>query len=143
MKRIFITCIIFSYGLMVNGQDILRLVVNNKNIGEVKLDNVTPLVLQANKAKYKKSKSAFLIYKQQQPVAVYRKSMEITDEKDNLILNIEESSTTPGRFSISSSMVIKKIFAHPSIKLYLMLSPKNEMMAMPSRRNLLVELHMK
>ena len=119
------------------------LLINNKFVGKLSVGSSNPVVLEEKRSRYKAVKKVALDFNQFESAAAYKRTLEITDEQEKSIYTIEESPNKPGYYFITSPSVIKKILKENTIKLYLLQNPKNNRMMMPSRRNLLVELHMK
>lgn len=143
MKTILLAVFIVVSAMTLQAQDVLHLSINNKSIGEAPVNSETPMVLQVSKAKYRNIKSLILEYRQTQPVAAYKKSIEITDDKESVLYTGEELSSKPGKFAIVSASSLKKLAKQNILKVYILLNPRNDRMGMPSRRNLVAELHMK
>jgi hypothetical protein len=141
-SSIILAVIIGLCSFEASAQDVLHLMINNKSIGEITTTS-TPTVLQAQRSKYKNAKRVEFEYRQSQPVAVYKRSIEVTDDQGKSIYIVNESATKPGYYLISSASILSKMLKENVIKVYLMQNPRNNRMSLPSRRSLLVELHIK
>lgn len=124
-----------------SAQDVVRLSLNNKFIGEVTTGS-TPAVLEVPRARYKNIKKLDLEFKQGEPVAAYKRLLEISDNQQTQICLLNESDKA-GHYVITSLPVLKKLLKENDLKVYLLQNPKDNRMSMPSRRTLLVELHIK
>ena len=129
--------------LKASAQDVLHLMINNKSVGQASTDMASPLTYQVSKSKYKNVRSIVLDDVQQSPVAVYKRSIEIVGDNDKQLFTTNESVTKAGRFIITKPAILKLLSKQNVLKVFLQQNPRNNMMGMPSRRNLLAELHMK
>ena len=130
------------YSFHASAQDVMHLTINSRSIGEITI-GPTPAIVEAVRSKYKNAKKVELEYRQSMPVAAYKRTLEITDTDEKQICTINESATKPGYYTINSSTTLKKLLKEKVIKVFLLQNPRNERMAMPSRRSLLIEVHMK
>lgn len=143
MKQILLAILICVSAFSSNAQDILSLTINNRAVGHTTVNPDSPIVLQVNRSKYKNIKNIILDYKQTIPVEAYKRSIELVDEQEHVIFTSEELPGRPGRFVLHANPILKKLLQSKMLKLFLLSNPRNAMMGMPSRRNLLAELHMK
>ena len=144
MKRIaaFVTIFLFIFCFHVSAQDVLHLTLNNRSIGQLTTTE-TPTILETQRSKYKNIKKLVLDFRQKMAVSAYKRTLDITDEKENSIYSINESTSKPGTYIISSQSILKKMGKENVLKVFLLQNPRDNRMMMPSRRNLLVEVHMK
>lgn len=66
--------------------------------------------------------------------AMYKRVVDITDEKENSLFNAAETPGIPGQFNLTDKVVLKTLAGGKKVKLYLLLDPANEMIKAPSRR---------
>ena len=97
-------------------------------------------VINVQKSKYKNVSSLTLVYREVNISKVYKRSIDITDDSDKLLYHAMESKLKPGWFSIRI-VSLRSISSKKTIKVYLLEDPANDMMALPSRRKLLADLH--
>lgn len=141
IKSITITAIAVIISAHVFAQkDVIRLVINGKKIGEVAITK-TPAVISVNKMKYKKISNLTLIIKQSSVNNVYKRTLQITDENENQLYEVDELRSKVGLYKINLTKIRQQLLKQDIIKVFLAENPANDMMKLPSRRKLLVELH--
>lgn len=122
--------------------DIASLSINGKTVGEVTITE-SPAVLNVEKAKYDNATKAVLNIKQSTVVAAYKRSISVTDENGNELYNSGESKSQAGSYNINITALRQKISEQKILKVFLLEDPLNEKMSVPSRKKLMVELHLK
>ncbi|MEP6614998.1 MAG: hypothetical protein ABJA57_00395 [Ginsengibacter sp.] len=140
-KILLYTILLTTLGLTgVAQQDRISVVVNGKKTGDKAVnENATVLYLQISK--YRKVSSLALVYMHANGSNVYKRSVEITNEKSGLLFILKETKSKQGWF-IANMSTMRKMFAkEKTIRVYLLEDPANDLMALPSRKILLAELH--
>ena len=132
---------IFASSASSAQQDIISVWVNGKTIGRVNVRE-EPYILPVHKLQLKNTRSVMVIYKQANRPAVYKRSIEFTNHEDSMLYHVVESKTKPGSFNINIPTARKIIAKEKTVKVYFLEDPSNDRMALPSRRKLLVELHL-
>ena len=143
IKIIVLILSLWSFKAIAQEHDVVNVLINNKSVGKLSVNSSTPIAIEAKRSKYKTVKKVALDFNQFESAAAYKKSLEITDGSEKPIYSIEESATKPGYYILTSSSILKKMLKENTLKVFLLQNPRNNRMAMPSRRSLLVELHMK
>ena len=138
-KLIFTLIAVFAFG-NVFSQDKLSVYINNKMAGETAIPE-SPIVLSLSKAKYKNVSKLTVKYQSQNPTSPYKRSIAVTDGNENSLYSLDE--TKGGVYNIDLSPVRKKLLIQKTIKVFLLENPVNDRMSIPSRRKLLIELHLK
>ena len=133
--------LLFSVKLFAQ-KDIVTLVINGKKVGE---QNITesPSAISVNKMKYKKISDLTVIIKQSTVNKVYKRTLQITDENESMLFSVNEQRSKVGLYKINLTKVRRQLLQQDIIKVYLAEDPANDMMKLPSRRNLLAELHLR
>ena len=75
--------------------------------------------------------------------SVYKTTLQVTDEDENLLYQQPEPRSKPGIFKINLVPFRRKFLSAGLLKVYLAEDPANDMMKLPSKRNLLAEIHLK
>lgn len=126
-----------------SAQSYIKLTLNNKLVGKAVVPDQAPITFEVPINKYKNIKSLIVEYILKEPMDVYKKNIEIAGDNDVMIAGTNEESLKPLRLAVSSNSLLKKIYHQKTLKLYIILNPRNPMMSMPSRKNLLAEVHFK
>jgi hypothetical protein len=135
------TLLFVSFSIGVFAQPaVISVLINGKKIGERAIKENSDII-PVHKVKFKNVSSITLIYKQMNVSNVYKRSIDITNQSDRPLYHVQESKLKPGWFNISIPMARRIILKEKKIKLYLLEDPANDMMTLPSRRKLLIELH--
>ena len=142
MKLILFAFFMALTSLKASAQDGISLKLNNKLIGKISSSTATPVILEAQRSRYKNIRSILMEFWQTQSSGPYKRTIEITDKDERQIYSIEESSQNPGTYVISSPATIRILQKQKTIKVFVILNPINNKMGLPSRRNLFVEVHM-
>ncbi len=122
--------------------DIVRLLIGGKVIAEtVIIENPEPVNI--NKIKYKKVADLTLLIKQSTLNKIYKRTLQITDENESLLFSVDEQRTKVGLYKINLNKMRQQLLQHDIIKVYLAEDPANSMMRIPSKRQLLTELHLR
>ena len=133
--------LLFSVKLFAQ-KDVVTLIINGKKVGE---QNITesPSAISVNKMKYKKISDLTVIIKQSTVNKVYKRTLQITDENESMLFSVNEQRSKVGLYKINLTKVRHQLLQQDIIKVYLAEDPANDMMKLPSRRNLLAELHLR
>ena len=133
--------LLFSVKLFAQ-KDIVTLIINGKKVGE---QNITesPAAISINKMKYKKISDLTVIIKQSTVNKVYKRTLQITDENESMLFSVNEQRSKVGLYKINLTKIRHQLLQQDIIKVYLAEDPANDMMKLPSRRNLLAELHLR
>lgn len=133
--------IMFSANVFAQ-HDIVRLIIGGKVIGETTItDNPEPV--SVNKLKYKKVTDLTVIIKQNTVNKIYKKTLQITDENESLLFTVDEQKTKVGVYKINLTKRRQQLLQQDIIRVYLTEDPANSMMKIPSKRQLLTELHLR
>ena len=65
---------------------------------------------------------------------IYKRVVDVTDDKENSLFKAPESPGIFGQFMLTEKSVIKRLSMGKMVKLYLQMDPANDMMKAPSRR---------
>ena len=65
---------------------------------------------------------------------IYKRVVDVTDDKENSLFKASESPGIFGQFILTEKSVIKRLSTGKMVKLYLQMDPANDMMKTPSRR---------
>jgi hypothetical protein len=117
----------------------LSAIVNGKKTSE-KIITETAGKLTVQRVKYKNVHSLTLVLNHHGS-SVYKRSVEFTNESGTPVYHVQESKSKRGLFIINLSQARHIIAKERLLKLYLLEDPSNDLMALPSRRNLLIEIH--
>ena len=133
--------LLFSVKLFAQ-KDVVTLIINGKKVGE---QNITesPTAISVNKMKYKKISDLTVIIKQSTVNKVYKRTLQITDENESMLFSVNEQRSKVGLYKINLTKIRHQLLQQDIIKVYLAEDPANDMMKLPSRRNLLAELHLR
>ena len=114
-------------------------IVDGKKTHE-KVITDTPPILTIRRAKFKNVHSLVLVCRL--PVnKVYKRSVDFANQDDLTVYQIQESKLKPGSFIINVIMAHRIIAKQKIVKVYLNEEPSNDLMALPSHRKLLIEIH--
>jgi hypothetical protein len=129
---------ILYIGGYAQGSTISAIVDGKKTHEKVITD--TPSILTIQRAKFKNVHSLVLVCRL--PVnKVYKRSVDFTDQNDLPVYHVQESKLKPGTFIINASMGRRIMAKEKIVKVYLDEEPSNDLMALPSHRKLLIEIH--
>lgn len=142
MKVILLAIMIGLGSITAAAQDVILLKINNKLIGKMTARPSTPLVVEAQRSKYKNIHSISLEYPEAQSTNPYKRTIEITNKDEGQIYAIEQVKEKPWIYTIATPATIRILQKQKIIKVFVILNPANDKMGMPSRRNLLVEVHL-
>lgn len=138
MKIFWITAMVVLFAGNLLAQDIVSISINGKKIGESVVTE-TPAIINVNKAKFKNLKSLTVMVKQAEPNAVYKRTLQVTDENESVIYQVNESKH--GLYKINLTAFRSTILKQKIIKVFLAENPANNMMRILSKRTLLAEIH--
>ena len=141
-SKYFHTLLLMGFSVVVFAQPaVVSVLINGKKIGErVIKENAD--IIQVQKLKFKNVTLLTVVYQQVNMSKVYKRSLEITNQDDSSLYHVQESKLKPGWFRINIPIARKIFLKEKKIKVYLLEDPANDLMALPSRRKLLVELKM-
>ncbi|HEY8689889.1 MAG TPA: hypothetical protein VIM07_11695 [Chitinophagaceae bacterium] len=141
IKILFIVLftILFSVKLFAQN-DVVSLIINGKKIGEQTVTE-NPSVISVNKTKYNKISDLSVVVKQATVNNIYKRTLQITDENESLLFSVNEQKANAGSYKINLTKVRQQLLQQHIIKVYLAEDPANGMMKIPSKRQLLAELH--
>ena len=143
MRKIILTLVVLIFSVNLFAQDdIIRLIINGKTIGQVPITE-NPAIISVNKLSYKKISDLTLIIKQKVVNKIYKRTLQITDKKDSLLFSVNEQRTKAGLYKIDLTKMRQQLLQQDIIKVYLAEDPANAMMRIPSKRQLLTELHLR
>ena len=117
----------------------LSAIVNGKKTSEKIITGIAGK-LTVQRVKYKNVHSLTLVLNHRVS-GVYKRSVEFTNESGTPVYQVQESKSKRGFFIINLSEARHIVFKERLLKLYLLEDPSNDLMALPSRRNLLIEIH--
>lgn len=135
-----INVLIFTLGGFAQN-DVAGIIINGKTIGEVTIAG-SPAVVNIDELKYKNVAKAVLNLKQSAVVSAYKRSIQVTDENENELYQVNESKSQPGTYNINTAAIRQKLLNKKMLKVFLLENPVNERMSIPSRRKLMIELHL-
>ena len=142
MKPFLIIFISLTFPIYMSAQDTTKIFINNKMVAEAIIipeQEVAEFLIR--KMKYKKQVPFIIVVSGKYiGVELYKRSLEVSG-KTSIIF--EESKNKPGCFDISVSETAQQLLDGNKISIYLLVSPSNPMMMMPSRRIFLGNLVMK
>ncbi|HEV8079423.1 MAG TPA: hypothetical protein VGP43_01830 [Chitinophagaceae bacterium] len=141
-KYTLITAIALLLVANVFAQDIVGLLINGKKIGERTVKD-RPAIIHINKMKYKNISSITITVKQAQRYSVYKRAIEITNEKEDNLYLVNESLSKKEEYQVNVAAIRLTILKQKVIKVFLAENPANVMMKLPSRRKLLAELYLR
>ena len=143
LRSIILTVFVLIFSANVFAQkDIVRLMIAGKVIGERAItDNPEPIIV--SKKKYKKISDLIVIIKQNSVNKIYKRTLQITDVNESLLFSANEQKTKVGLYKINLTKMRQQLLQQNVIKVYLAEDPSNEMMKIPSKRQLLTELHLR
>ena len=136
---LILLALIFSVKLFAQN-DVVTLIINGKKVGERTVSE-DPSVINANKTKYKKISDLTVVFKQATVNKIYKRTLQITDENESLLFSVKEQKAKVGLFKVNLTKTRQQLLQQDIIKVYLAEDPANGMMKIPSKRQLLAELH--
>ena len=142
MKQLLIIFISLIFSFHMSAQDTTKIFINNKKVAEaIIIPDQAETTLLLTKSKYKKQ-VPFIIAVSGEYIGgeTYKRSLEVSGENSIIF---EETKNKPGCFDISVSTTAEQLLNGKKISLYLLVSPSNPAMMMPSRRIFLGNLVMK
>ena len=143
MRKIILTLVVLIFSVNLFAQDdIIRLIINGKTIGQVPITE-NPAIISVNKLSYKKISDLTLIIKQKVVNKIYKRTLQITDKNESLLFSVNEQRTKAGLYKIDLTKMRQQLLQQDIIKVYLAEDPANAMMRIPSKRQLLTELHLR
>ncbi len=140
LKKILLSLLSILFCTTIFSQDKISVIINNKMMGE-RVITEDPIVINASRKKYKNIYKLVLKYTLQNASSPFKRSIEITNGGEDPLYTLNESKG--GIYNINIASIKKKLMTQKVIKVFLMENPANDRMAMPSRRKLLIELHLK
>jgi hypothetical protein len=135
-----ITCII-SLQLFAQTDEV-SVSVNGKRPGKIAVAE-DPVVTSVNKMQYKKISNLTVTIKQGSVNRIYKRTLQVTDENENLLFKIAEQKSKIGLYKIDLSKKRRLLLKQDIIKVFLAEDPPNDMMRIPSKRKLLAVIHLK
>lgn len=123
-------------------KNFVTLLIDGKKMGDRVITD-SPAIITANKLKYRKASEVILILKQIPVNNIYKKTIQITDENESVLLEANEVRSKPGWYKINIPAIKQKLLNQKIIKVFLAENPANDMMKMLSKRTLLAEVHFK
>ena len=138
---ILLPVLLFSIKLFAQN-DVVTLTINGKKVGE-QIITEDPPVINVSKIKYKKISGLTLMVRQKAVNKIYERTLQITDENESLLFSVNEQRSKIGLYKIDLTKMRKQLLQQDIIKVYLAEDPANEMMRIPSKRQLLAELHLR
>jgi len=141
-KYTLITAIALLLVANVFAQDMVSLLINGKKIGERTVKD-RPAIIHINKMKYKNISSITITVKQAQRYSVYKRTIEITNEKEDNLYLVNESLSKKEEYQVNVAAIRLTVLKQKVIKVFLAENPANVMMKLPSRRKLLAELYLR
>jgi len=136
---LILLALIFSVKLFAQN-DVVTLIINGKKVGERTVTE-NPSIISVNKTKYKKIFDLTVIIKHATVNKIYKRTLQITDENESLLFSVNEQKAKAGLFKINITKTRQQLLQQVIIKVYLAEDPANGMMKIPSKRQLLAELH--
>lgn len=136
---ILLLAFLFSVKLFAQN-DVVSVIINGKKVGQQAISE-NPSAINVNKAKYKKISALLVMVKQSTVNNIYKRTLQITDENEGLLFSVNEQKTKTGFFKINLAKTRQQLLGQHVIKVYLAEDPANDMMKMPSKRQLLAALH--
>ncbi len=133
--------LLFSVKLFAQ-KDVVTLIIKGKKVGEQNISE-SPSAISVNKMKYKKISDLTVIIKQSTVNKVYKRTLQITDENESMLFSVNEQRSKVGLYKINLTKIRHQLLQQDIIKVYLAEDPANDMMKLPSKRNLLAELHLR
>jgi transposase len=122
--------------------DMIRVIIGGKTIAERGITaNPEPVIV--NKKNYKKISDLTIIVKQSAANKIYKRTLQITDENESLLFSVNEQKIKIGMFKINIVKMRQQLLQQETIRVYLAEDPANSMMRIPSKRQLLTELHLR
>ena len=142
--RLFLILIIaLAFSTEVFSQnDRITVIINGKKAGE-KMVAEDPAIVSVNKTRYKKLTGLTVMIRQGAVNKIYKRTLQITDENEERLFQVAEQRSKPGVYKINLIKMRPLLLKQNIIKVFLAEDPPNEMMRIPSKRKLLVELHLK
>lgn len=137
---ILLVALFFSVKLFA--QDVVTLFINGKKVGEQTVTE-NPAVIKVNKIKYKKISDLTLMVRQKAVNKIYKRTLQATDENDSLLFSVNEQKTKIGLYKINLTKMRQQLLQQDTIKVYLAEDPANDLMRVPSKRQLLAVLHLR
>lgn len=139
---LFLVCAIM-FSVNVSAQtDMIRVIIGGKTIAERGITaNPEPVIV--NKKNYKKISDLTIIVKQSAANKIYKRTLQITDENESLLFSVNEQKIKIGMFKINIVKMRQQLLQQETIRVYLAEDPANSMMRIPSKRQLLTELHLR
>ncbi len=139
---LFLVCAIM-FSVNVSAQtDMIRVIIGGKTIAERGITaNPEPVIV--NKKNYKKISDLTIIVKQSAANKIYKRTLQITDENESLLFSANEQKIKVGMFKINLVKMRQQLLKQEIIRVYLAEDPANSMMRIPSKRQLLTELHLR
>jgi hypothetical protein len=138
--------ILLIFFLVISGENLLgqglTVYINNKKLATTKISE-DPAVISVSRSKYKKASRVTIILDKNSVNTVYKRTLEITGENENLLYQLTDLRSKAGVFKINLVPIKKKLTRQKVLKVYMAEDPANDMMKLPSKRNLLAEIHLK
>lgn len=142
-KLIITTAITFFISLQLIAQpDEVSVSVNGKRIGKIAVAE-DPAVITVNRTRYKKIPNLTVTIKQSSVNRIYKRTLQVTDENEQLLFRVAEQRAKIGLYKIDLTKKRQLLLKQNIIKIYLAEDPPNDMMRIPSKRKLLAEIHLK
>ena len=138
---ILLPVLLFSIQLFAQN-DVVTLTINGKKVGEQTITE-NPAVINVSKIKYKKISDLTLMIRLKAVNKIYKRTLQITDENESLLFSVNEQKSKVGLYKMDITKMRQQLLQQYIIKVYLAEDPANEMMRIPSKRQLLAELHLR
>ena len=141
MKYFILTCLVVFNCCAIKAQN-LTVYLNNKKAATISVGE-DPVVTNIKVKKYRNTSRLVLALDKQSMKSVYKRTLQVTDENENLLYQLTDSRSNAGVFKINLASLRKKLAGQKVLKVFLAEDPANDMMKLPSKRNYLAELHLK
>lgn len=139
-KLIFFISCSLAFAIQSDGQILMRVFVNKKMTVDVK-SNEQVLNAEIKLKKYLKIKDLQIEMPGKKVPGPFKYTLQLTDEHDSTLLISAESKSKPGFFIFDLVKLNGLVRKFKDQKLYIIEEPKNSMMRIRSKQNLLINIH--
>ena len=122
--------------------DTIKVYVNGRLAGQQILHGQSEVVTNVSLAKYKAvTKLMVGVNCSSTTNSVFKRSLEIMNDKDSALLLVSESANMSGCFNLNVAKIKPILKGNKDIKVYYLEDPKNPRMMVRSKRMLIATLH--
>jgi hypothetical protein len=132
----------FSATTFAQQSDTIKICINDKLVGQQILKGQSEMVTNVSLGMYKSvTKLMVGVNCGSTKNSVFKRALEIMNDKDSVLLHVNETATMQGCFTINIAKAKAIVKGNKDVKIYYTEDPKNPRMMVRSMRKLIATLH--